>query len=147
MNIPEIFLHELWETWRMICSLAVGFSIGMLVHFVSKGCHTFFTRAQSFPEFAAFTKDDQQSLLGEASREAFSALSIVPILVLFAFCSGGDVLIRTLQKVTSLPEWVVLVLFVQFVGFGHWLARRLEAQRVRPFLKKLIDGQNGKTEA
>ena len=150
MNIPEIFLSELWEIRWFSCAVAVGLSIGVLVRFVSfvsNGCLTFFNRTESFPELSAFTKDDQQRLLRDASLEAFSALSFVPILVGPAFLLGGFALALTLQKVTALPAWGAAVLTGLFFGLGWWLARRLEARRVRPFLKKLIDGQNGKTVA
>jgi hypothetical protein len=148
MNIPEIFLHELLEElWWFLCASAVGALIGVLGRLASSRCRTFFNRTGSFPELAVFTKDDQQRLLREASREAFGALSFVPILVVLAFWWVGFALGLTLQKVTALPAWVLEVLAVLFLVLGGWLGRRLEAHRVRPFLKKLIDGQNGKSVA
>jgi hypothetical protein len=146
MNIPEIFLHELWETWWWwICVGPVGLSICVLIRLASRR-RTFYNGPESFPELAAFTKDDQQRLLREASREAFGALSFVPVLVFLAFWWGAPALGMTLRKVT-VPAWVVIVLLPVFLGLGHWLARRLEAHRVRPFLKKRIDRQNSKTVA
>jgi hypothetical protein len=150
VNILEIFLRELWEPWWWICAVAVVISIAVLVRFASKGYLTFFTSTGSFPELAAFTKDDQLRLLREASREVFSALTFVPILVFIAFLMGGLALARTLQEVTALNDWVVIVLIVLpclFAGLGIWLGHRLEARSVRPFLRKLIDRQNGKTVA
>ncbi len=148
MNIPEIFLRELWDLWWYICAVAVGFLIGALVvPSASRDWRTFFISTKSFPELAAFTKDDQQRLLREASREAFGALSFVPILVALALFWVGAASVWTLHKVTALPLWVAAVLGGLFFGLGCWLARRLEAHRVRPFLKKLIDGQNGKSVA
>jgi sterol desaturase/sphingolipid hydroxylase (fatty acid hydroxylase superfamily) len=139
-------MTELWESWPMFCVGSIGFAIGLLLRLAS-GYRTFFTHTKSFPELAAFTEDDQRTLLHEASTEAFSALSFVPILVLFAFWWGGPALAWVLLKVTALPEWIVIVLPVLFIGLGYWLGRRLEAHRVKPFLEQLIDGQNSKTVA
>jgi hypothetical protein len=147
MNIPEVFLREFWETWPMTCAVAVGLLIGLVVRLASNGGGTFIAPPKSFPELAAFTKDDQQRLLREASREAFSALSFVPVLVFPAFVWVGIALALTLEKVTALPGWAAGFLPPLFGGLGYWLARRLEAHRVRRFLKKLIDGQNGKPVA
>lgn len=147
MKIPEIFLHEFWELWPYICAAVVGCSTGWLLRLAANGYRTFFTHTKSFPELAAFTEDDQRRLLREASTEAFSALSFVPILVFLAFWWGGSALACVLQKVAALPEWVVILLGGLFAGLGYWLGRRLETHRVRPFLKKLIDGQKGKTVA
>jgi len=147
MNIPEIFLREFWETWPSACAVAVGLLIGLVVRLASNGGGTFIAPTKSFPELAAFTKDDQLRLLRDASLEAFSALSFVPILALFAFACGLPALARTLQNVTALSGSVVILLTCLFLVLVYWLARRLEAHRVRPFLKKLIDGQNGRTVA
>ncbi|MBI5571168.1 MAG: hypothetical protein HY914_14590 [Desulfomonile tiedjei] len=143
MNIPEIFLREFWELWPMTRALLIGSLIGLVVRLASNGGGTLITPTKSYPELAAFSKDDQLRLLREACREAFSALSFVPILVFLASWWVGAALLRTLVKVTAPPEWVVILLiglfFGLFSGLGYWLARRLEAHRVRPFLKKLID--------
>jgi hypothetical protein len=147
MNIPDIFLHALRETWPTVCAVAVGSLIGLVILLASSRCRTFFNNTKSFPELAAFTKDDQQRFLREASKEAFSALSFVPVLVLLALCWVGFALGLTLEKVTALSHWVAFVLPTLFAVLGFWVAGRLEAHRVRPFLKKLIDGQNGKSVA
>jgi hypothetical protein len=147
MNIPEIFLAELWDTRWYILITVIGLLIGLVIRLASNGGGTFMASTKSFPELAAYTKDDQQRLLREASEEAFSALSFVPVLVLFAFLWVDTALRATLEEVTALPGWVAFVLFGLFGGLGVWLAWRLEVHRVRPFLKKLIDGQNGKSVA
>jgi hypothetical protein len=147
MNIPEVFLHELMEKWWLGCGAAVGLLSRFVLNMASSRCRTFYTRAKSFPELAAFSKDDQQRLLAEASRKAFSALSFVPVLVFLALCWGGFALMSTLLKVNALPLWVAMVFAGLFLPLGLWLTERLEAHRVRPFLKKLIDGQNGKSVA
>jgi hypothetical protein len=147
MSIPEIFLQALREMWWLACAGAVGLLIRFVGRLASSHCRTFYTRAKSFPELAALTKNDQQRLLREASREAFSALSFVPDLVFLAFWWGGFALARTLRTVTATSYWVEFVLTGLFIVLGHWLAERLEVHRVRPFLKKLIDGQSGKSVA
>jgi hypothetical protein len=147
VNIPEIFLRELWETWPMACAVAVGSLIGVVIRLASNGGGTFIAPTKSFPELVAFTKDDQRRLLCDACRETFSALSFAPELVVLAFVWGGWALARTLEKVIALPGWAAGFLPVLFGGLGFWLGGRLEAHRVRPFLKKLIEGQNGKTVA
>jgi hypothetical protein len=146
MSIPEIFLHELMEKWWMACAVAAGLLIVGLVRFALSRCQTFFNDTKSFPELAAFSKDDQQRLLREASRWAFGALSFVPPLVFVAFWWGGLAVALTFQKVTATSHWVGFLAGL-FVVLGFRLARRLEAHRVRPFLKKQIDGQNGKSVA
>jgi hypothetical protein len=140
MNILEIFLHAWRERWWFLCGTTMIFLVVLVGRFASS--RTFFNDTKSFPELGAFSKDDQQRLLREASREAFSALSFVPPLIALAFFWVGFTLALTLVKVTAR-----VVLTCLFVVFGGWLARRLEAHRVRPFLKKLIDGQNGKSVA
>jgi hypothetical protein len=147
MNIPEIFLREFWDIRWWISALAFAFLIGLVIRLASNGGGTFIAPTKSFPELAAFAKDDQERLLREASREAFSALSFVPILVVLAFWWVAAAVGATVQEVTALSYWVGFVLSVLFGVLGFWLAQRLEAHRVRPFLKKLIDGQNGKSVA
>jgi hypothetical protein len=148
MNIPDIFLDQLWKLLPSFCAVAPLMSIGFLVlRFLTNNCLLFLVHPQSFPELAAFTEDEQQRLLSDASMEAFSALSFVPMLVLFATFWVGFALIETLKKVTALPVWVLMVLFGLFLGLAGWLGGRTEVHRVRPFLKKLIDGQTGKTVA
>ncbi|MFZ5864880.1 MAG: hypothetical protein ACOYXY_03270 [Thermodesulfobacteriota bacterium] len=147
MNIPEILLQALREIWWLLCAAAVGALIVVLERLALSRCRTFFNRTGSFPELAPFTKDDQQRLLREASREAFSVLSFVPVLVLLTLWWVGAVVAWTLANVAALPAWVAAVLGSLFIGLGGWLGRRLEAHRVRPFLKKVIDGQNGKSVA
>jgi hypothetical protein len=147
MKIPEIFLSEFWELWSMICAIAFGLSIGLVVRLASSRCLTFFTRTKSFPELAAFSKADQERLLREASKEAFGALSFVPILVFLASWWVAAAFLRTLEKVTALPVWAAAVMIGLLSGLSYWLGRRLEVDRVRVFLKKIIDEQNGKTSA
>jgi ABC-type amino acid transport system permease subunit len=147
MNIPGIFVREFWDISWLIWAFVLGSLIGLVIRLASNGGGTFMAPTKSFPELAAFTKDDQQRFLREASKKAFSALSFVPVLVVLAFLWVGFALAATVQKVTALPVWAVCVLPPLFGGLGFWLGGRLEAHRVRPFLKKLIDGQNGKSVA
>ena len=141
MNIPEIFLQAWRNIWWLLCASAVGALIAVLGRLASSPCRTFFNFTESFPELAAFTKYDQERLLREASREAFGALSFVPILVNLTLWWVGAVTAWTLANVAALPAWVAAILGSLFIVLGGWLGRRLEAHRVRPFLKKLIDGQ------
>jgi hypothetical protein len=100
---------------------------------------------KSFTELSGFAEDRQTRLLDEASKEALTGWHrVLPVIVCWLLCTVGSALGSTLPKVAAvLPFWVKvcssLTLILVFVGFGFWLARRLQVHWLRPFLKALIE--------
>ncbi len=70
--------------------------------------------------------------------------SFIPFPVFGIFFAAGAALARTLPRVTTIPDsfWETAITVVVFVLPGAWLASRLSANHIRPFLKKCIEESN-----
>ena len=104
-----------------------------------------FVNAKAFPELAGLGREEQKRLLAGATRASFRHWrSFIPFLVFGIFFAAGAALARTLPKVTTIPDsfWETAITVVVFVLPGAWLAGRLSANHIRPFLKKCIEESN-----
>jgi len=104
-----------------------------------------FVNAKAFPELAELGREEQKRLLAGATRASFRHWrSFIPFLVFGIFFAAGAALARTLPKVTTIPDsfWETAITVVVFVLPGAWLAGRLSANHIRPFLKKCIEESN-----
>jgi len=127
--------------------IAVTFSMAFLWPLVrsASDARPPFVSAKAFPELAGLGKDEQKRLLAEATRASFRHWrSFVPFLVFGIFFATGDAMARTLPKVTSVPDsfWATVITVSVFVLPGAWLAGRLSANHIRPFLKKCIESSD-----
>jgi len=104
-----------------------------------------FVNPKVFPELAGLDKEEQKRLLAEAMRQSSRHWrSFVPFLVFSVFFAAGAVLARTLPKVTTIPDSFLetTITVGVFVLPGAWLAGRLLAKHIRPFLKKCIESSD-----
>jgi hypothetical protein len=139
MNTLQILFGEFWPTF---VGMSVFFSFVWLAPRLACDGYLPFISPKSFPELATFAKDEQKGLLHEASKEASSQWrSFVPTVVFVALFSFGVAVGHTLPKVSALPDsfWVHVVFDCLFAVVGFWLAGRLTAQYMRPFLKRYIE--------
>ncbi len=68
MSILEIFLREFWDIRWLILPIVIGSLIGLVIRLASNGGGTFIAPTKSFPELAAFTKDDQHRKKGKKGK-------------------------------------------------------------------------------
>src|SRR6266480_4759783 len=104
-----------------------------------------FVNPKAIPELAGLGMEEQRRLLHEATRTSFRHWrSFIPFLVFGVFFAAGAALAHILPKVTTIPDsvWETAITVVVFVLPGAWLAGRLSAKQIRPFLKKCIEESN-----
>jgi hypothetical protein len=99
-----------------------------------------FTGPRRFMELSGFPRDEQKRLLHAADSEAFRGWHfLVPTLLEAAVFAGA------LAMAQALPYsfWVRLGLALLAMLFCPWVAARLEARRLRPYLRVQISKTHG----
>ena len=137
-TIKDFFLH----LGVMFTAVTFGMAFLWLLISSASDARPPFVNAKAFPELAGLGKEEQKRMLVEATRASFRHWrSFIPFLVFGIFFAAGAALARILPKVTTIPDshWVTAITVGVFVLPGAWLAGRLSANHIRPFLKKCIE--------
>jgi len=139
MNTLSIFFSEFWMPFVIFAPMWALLTFGRRV---SLDGNSVFVGPKSFAELSAFSKDEQKRMLRQADREAFPGWRLIfPVSMYAANMSAALAIVRTIPKVTSLPDslWVSLSFAVLFVLLGGWIGGRFEVWCIRPFLKIQIE--------
>ena len=140
-TIKDFFLH----LGVMFTAVTFGMAFLWLLMGSASNARPPFVNAKAFPELAGLGREEQKRLLAGATRASFRHWrSFIPFLVFGIFFAAGAALARILPKVTTIPDshWVTAITVAVFVLPGAWLADRLSASHIRPFLKKYIESSD-----
>ena len=139
MEAFKFFLSEFWIPFGGIIVLA--FIFWFVRRPASGGCPPFIG-ARSFKELSDLPKEEQKGVLREASREAFSGVATMALIVVFsAVFASGIAFGRILPSVFPVPTslWVTVVTAALFAGLAVLVSGWLGKRRVRPYLKRCLE--------
>jgi hypothetical protein len=140
MHTIEAFFRETWSTFIIVTPVMVLLQFGRRVSL--EGTAAVLVRPRSFRELCAFSREEQRRLFRDADREAFPRWRFyLPVLIYAAVFTSGTAGATTLSDILCFPDsvWMRAGLAGLVVALPGWLASRLEAHCIRPFLKYQIE--------
>ena len=140
MDTIEIFFSEVWLPFICATPIIALLQFGRRVSL--EGTAAVFVRPGSFRELSTFSREEQKRLFRDADRQAFPRWRFyLPVLIYAAVFSAGIASARTLSEIMAFPDsvWMRAGFAGLAVALLAWLASRLEARCIRPFLKNQIE--------
>jgi hypothetical protein len=133
MNTFRIFFGEFWLFFVVTAGLFSLLQWGRRVSL--EGNAAVFIYPNSFRELSGFSRDERKRLLHAADREAFPRWRFLFPTLIHAAIFAGSV---TLAQALPYSLWVRMGFVVVSLALCCWIARWLEARRIRPFLNLQI---------
>ncbi len=138
METVKIFASELWPA---LVSTAVVLLAGCLGIYFASHSYPLWVKPRDFIELSGLSRNVQQRLLAETSREAFHRWQMyVPYIVFSIFLALGITFHRTLVKAGTVSDSLLLTICTSgLLGvIGWWIAAQLQLHYLRPLVKRSL---------